>query len=467
MQSRRDFLKLSAATPLLTGGVPLLNALSSMNTMAASGDDYRALVCVFLFGGMDCHDTVLPYDVASYNSYAQIRSSLLQSYAALPGGSTRGRETLLPLQPAAAQFGGRQFALPPEMSALHGLFEQGKAAIVGNVGPLLQPTDRALFQSNPWQLPDRLFSHNDQQSTWMSFATEGSQLGWGGRFGDFAAGVGANLNNIFSQISLAGNTVFLSGDSVGPYQVNSSGVPSVALLEQPENVIPQSLADILRDHFTSAGANRSNLLQRDFIDLSQVSFDANELLSAALESAPGFTTEFPASPLGAQLAAVARTIEVRTTLGASRQVFFVAAGGFDTHSAQASTLPALQQDISESMAAFYATTEEMGIASEVTTFTMADFGRTLTTNGDGTDHGWGGHHFVVGGAVNGGDIYGDIPVAELGHAQDAGNGRLIPSVAVEQLAAALGGWYGLNGDEVAAALPGLGAFPDGALPLFQ
>jgi len=163
---------------------------------------------------------------------------------------------------------------------------------------------------------------------------------------------------------------------------------------------------------------------------------------------------------------VARTLSVRDVLGASRQVFFVGLGGFDTHSAQATALPGLQRDISDSIAAFYAATREMGIESAVTTFTAADFGRTLTVNGDGTDHGWGAHHFVVGGAVKGRDIYGDIPVAELGHSQDSGNGRLIPSVAVEQLAAPLGRWYGLNTAEIAQALPGLAAFPDGGLPLF-
>lgn len=459
MQNRRDFLKFSTAAPLLS-------SLGSIRANAANTNDYKALVCVFLFGGMDCHDTVLPYDLASYNSFSSVRASLMESYAAVAGGSTRDRSVLLPLQPSKADFGGREFALPPQMSAMHGLFEQGNAAIVGNVGPLLKPTDRAGFLGKSTPLPDRLFSHNDQQSTWMSFAPEGAQLGWGGLFGDVMAGSGANLSNIFSQISLGGNTVFLSGNTVGPYQVDVDGVPSIALLEQAGAGIPLSLANILRAHFTSIGSNRSSVLERDFINLSQVSFDANDALSQALDSASAFSTPFPVSQLGAQLAAVARTIAVRDTLGASRQIFFVAMGGFDTHSAQATTLPALQLDISDSMAAFYASTQELGVAQDVTSFTMADFGRTLTANGDGTDHGWGSHHFVVGGAVDGGDIYGDIPEAILGHAQDAGNGRLIPSISVEQLAASLGSWYGLTNQELLQALPSVQSFPDGAVPLF-
>ena len=465
MQNRRNFLKLSAATPLALSSGTMLGSLASMNAQAMDTSGYKALVCVFLFGGMDCHDTVLPYDPSSYNKYASIRSSLLQAYASLPGGFSRARQALLPLEPATARFGGRQFALPAEMSALHGLFGDGKAAIVGNVGPLVQPTTRDSLLNGSAALPKRLFSHNDQQSTWMSFAPEGAQLGWGGRFGDAAANAGANVNKSFSQVSLAGNNVFLSGEQVGSYQIGVDGVQSIYLLDGAGNGIPVALNPILREHFAVAGTNRSNLFERDFVTLSQESFAANDLLDAALRSAPEFTTAFPGSPLGGQLRAAARTIAVREELGASRQVFFIGIGGFDTHSAQATTLPALQQDISNSIAAFYAATQEMGIASDVTTFTAADFGRTLTVNGDGTDHGWGGHHFVVGGAVKGGDIYGDIPEAELGHSQDWGNGRLIPSVAVEQLAAPLGAWYGLTLAELNSALPGLANFPGGGLDL--
>jgi uncharacterized protein (DUF1501 family) len=194
-----------------------------------------------------------------------------------------------------------------------------------------------------------------------------------------------------------------------------------------------------------------------------VSLDANDTLDSALQNGSPLSTVFPESDLGAQLRTVAQTIAVRETLGVARQVFFVGLHGFDTHSAQATNLPALQQDLGDSIAAFYTATEELGIANEVTTFTAADFGRTLTVNGDGTDHGWGGHHFVVGGAVNGGDIYGDIPVSQLGHGQDAGNGRLIPSASVEQFAAPLGSWFGLNEDELNAALPGLANYPAGPL----
>lgn len=463
MQNRRKFLRSMLSMPLALAGGSMLSPLTVTPALGADSAGYRALVCVFLFGGMDCHDTVLPYDQASYDSYAQIRASLLQSYAALPGGSTRTRDSLLELDPATPSADGRRFALPPELAGLHSLFEQGRAAIVGNVGPLLEPTQRAAFLDGTAALPARLFSHNDQQSTWMSFAPEGSQLGWGGLFSDAAVQAGANTQSIFSQVSLAGNAVFLTGNQVSPYQISADGVPSILLIDAAgDRLSPQAQA-AMRDHFAATASAPFNLFERDFVDLSRVSLDANDTLEAALASATTVTTPFPASALGAQLAAVARTIAVRETLGAGRQVFFVAQGGFDTHSAQAQDLPGLQQGIGEAIAAFYAATEELGVAEQVTTFTAADFGRTLTVNGDGTDHGWGGHHFVVGGAVRGGDIYGDIPVAELGHAQDAGNGRLIPTTAVEQFAAPLGSWFGLDAGELAGALPGLGAFGAPAL----
>jgi uncharacterized protein (DUF1501 family) len=343
------------------------------------------------------------------------------------------------------------------MSGLHSLFAQGRAAVVGNVGPLLEPTDRAGFMANAATLPSRLFSHNDQQSTWMSFAPEGAQYGWGGRFGD--AVLGANADSVFSQVSLFGNAIFLSGDSVAPFQVSAAGVPSIRILD----AAPQPLSGILRDHFTAEGAVRSNLFERDYIDISRISLDANDTLENALQSGSTLSTPFPASSIGQQLRAVAQTIAVRQTLGASRQVFFVGLGGFDTHSAQANELPGLQQSLSDAISAFYAATQELNVAEQVTTFTAADFGRTLTVNGDGTDHGWGGHHFVVGGAVRGGEIYGSIPPSRLGHDQDAGNGRLIPTTSVEQFAAPLGRWFGLNDEELNLALPGLANFPSGGL----
>ncbi|MCX2981814.1 DUF1501 domain-containing protein [Halieaceae bacterium IMCC14734] len=471
MQTRRNFLKLSASAPLLMGAGSLLGGIPAMSSQAAEVGGYRALVCIFLDGGMDSHDTVIPYDNTSYQSFVSHRTSLMNAYDSTNTDSSRNRNNLLPLDPVSASFSGRQFSLPPQMAALHSLFDQGNAAIVGNVGPLLRPVDSAALEGREDLTPARLFSHNDQMSTWMSFAPEGSLTGWGGMFGDAVTAVSANREPVFSQISLGGNSVFLAGDTVGAYEMEKDGIPSIALIEEagrnlPLTSIPLQLQGLLRDHFASAGNNRGNLLERDIIDLSRVSLDANDKMRIALEGAPSFTTEFPRSSLGKQLAQIARTIAVRDTLGASRQVFYVRVGGFDTHSDQTTTLPYLQQDLSDSIAAFYAATQELGVEQDVTSFTMSDFGRTLTANGNGTDHGWGGHHFVVGGSVRGGDIYGDIPKAELGHAQDAGSGRLIPTMSVQQFAKPLGSWFGLSDEDLNTALPGLSEFPTGGPNLF-
>ena len=461
MYTRRAFLKdvlnHSMAMPLMMSGTSILSSLSSINAQATETDDYRALVCVFLFGGMDCHDTLIPFDEFSYNNFVNARSTLFDSYNALPNGSTRTRDRLLGLNPARS-FGERQFALPPELSGLHSLFEGGKAAIAGNVGPLIEPTNRDSYFDKTATLPSRLFSHNDQQSTWMAFAPEGSaKYGWGGQFGDNL--MDRNLESVFGQISLYGNTVFLTGDNVQAYQVGTEGVPSIGVIDEST----EDLSAILRDHFASEGDIRENLFERDFINISRRSLDANDLLTSALDTASSLTTQFPPTRLGAQLKTVAETLSIRGTLGANRQIFFAGLGGFDTHSAQALKLPELQQELSDAIAALYAATEELGIEQEVTTFTAADFGRTLTANGDGTDHGWGGHHFIVGGAVNGGDIFGEIPESTLGHSQDAGNGRLIPTSSVEQFAAPLGQWFGLNEAELNLALPGFKNFPEGAM----
>lgn len=462
MITRRSFLKSTGATALAAGGgLPAM--MTAMQARAADTTGYKALVCVFLLGGLDCHDTILPYDQISYDRYADLRASLLNDYAALPGGSSRARDQLLPLAPGnAAAFGGREFALPPQLSALHTLFQNGDAAIIGNVGPLIESIDSAGFAGNAIPAPKRLFSHNDQQSTWMSFEPEGARYGWGGLFGDAQLASNANGEPAFTAISLTGNEVFLSGEATRPYAIDSNGVQEIALIDDDVVALPPALAAVLREHFESVGPERANLFERDIVDASVRSLTANDTFNASLMDAPSpVTTPFPNSNLGQQLRAVADTINIRNLLNVNRQIFFVATGGFDTHSGQAQTLPVLQQDVSDSIAAFHGAMQSLGVDNDVTAFTASDFGRTLIINGDGTDHGWGGHHFVVGGGVNGGDIYGDIPVFDVGHAQDAGNGRLIPTTSVEEYAASLGAWFGLTPAELAAALPRLSNFTGG------
>ena len=464
--SRRDFLK-SATAMSLGAGAGFAFDLNRFNAFAADVSGYKALVCVFLFGGMDGHDTVIPYDTPSYNQYADIRRALFDQYNAIEGGSTRTRDRLLPLNLVnASDFPGRQFALPPELGPLHQLVDQGNAAIVSNVGPLVVPLTRDEFRNGSAPRPPRLFSHNDQQSVWMASQPEGASFGWGGRIADMAQASAGNPDSTFTAISAAGNTVFLSGEIVGQYQVGTNGPSEIRGVGDNSLYGSQALPDLFEAHLRSEGQSLSNVLRRDFVNVVDSSIDANRTLRDSFEDAPPFMTEFPNSRLGRQLQVVAQIIALRATLGVSRQVFFVSTGGFDTHSNQANSIPNLHGNIAASMRAFYDATMELGVANDVTSFTASDFGRTLTVNRDGTDHGWGGHHFVVGGSVAGNRMYGGFPEAAIGHSLDTNNGRIIPTTSVDQYAATLGSWFGLNSTELQDALPGLSNFSNPDIGVF-
>ena len=420
---------------------------------------------------MDNHEVVFPYDQPSYDQYAQIRSPLLDIYRDMPGGSTRSRDRLLPLNPLnASDFAGRAFALAPEFSGIQSLFNSGNAAIVGNVGPLVQPLNRSQWENDTVPTPSRLFSHNDQQSTWMGLSPEGASVGWGGRFADMAINSSANTFDAFSTISASGNSLFLNGISARPYPIISEGGAEFGLVSELSSERGSTAGEdryqAVYRHFSAGADNYTNLFERDIANANRKALLDNEAYNNAFRSASPLVTQFPGG-LGDQLHSVAQSISLRNSLGMRRQVFFVAAGGFDTHSNQAGSLPALQSQVDASITAFYQAMQELGLASDVTLFTASDFGRTLTVNGDGTDHGWGGHHFIIGDAVNGNRIYGDLPPSQLGHDLDAGNGRLIPSVSLHQFAAPMGRWFGLNDTELALALPGLSNFNSPLMPIFS
>jgi len=470
MLNRRRFLSGSAATAgslSFAGTAGMLSLLGNSKAYAADVSGYKAIVCLFFFGGQDGHDTVLPFDQPSYDLYAGHRSGLLRDYAAQPGGSSRDLSRLLELNPTnASDFGPRKFALPEALNPIKSLFDDGNAAIIGNVGPLIEPIDSDDFEAGIKPRPKRLFSHNDQQSTWMSSQPEGETRGWGGRFSDTMLAAGANQQEIFTAISTFGLEVFLSGETAQQYVLDTNGPPQVnglknfdngLLVSQSENAMAVKL---LEEQYRDIGAIRSNLFEKDVAAIIDRAFTANETFSAALDNAPPLSTTFPQSFVGSQMSSVAQTINVRNTLGMGRQVFFVGMGGFDTHDNQANDLTGLHTQYAAAIAAFFQATQEMGVENDVTLFTAADFGRALVENGNGTDHGWGSHHFIVGGAVNGNTIYGDIPPYDTGHDFDAGNGRLIPNISVEQYAATLGKWFGLSDSELLAALPALANFTE-------
>ena len=460
--NRRRFLQSSSAMGF-AAGTGLLAAMGSSAAFAADTSGYKALVCVFFKGGLDSMDLVLPKDAASHDALANIRPGVFGSYGVGSGASSRDLANIQKLNPTnASDFGGREFGFAREMSGMRALFESGDAAIIGNVGPLIEPTTRATMDNFSAQIPDRLFSHNDQQSTWMSFGTEGAQSGWGGRFVEAALRSDGASNPTFSAISTSSNDVFLSGEGVRQFSAPNKPV-SANILSQRWRLGSGRSSDVardaIRDHLASVGVTAQNLYAQDLVGMNGRAIANIELYKAAIENGTAIATAFPKNKLGAQLKTVADTMAVRNTLNVRRQIFFVSIGGFDTHDDQRITMPNLQAEISTSISAFQSAMTELGLSDSVTLFTASDFGRTAIDNGDGTDHGWGGHHLVVGGAVQGKKIYGTLPEYDLGaQSYTASRGRLIPSVSVDQYAATLGGWFGLDQGELNAALPNLNNF---------
>ena len=445
-QSRRAFLKRSAALGLAGSATPFVTSLAAIGeAAAATATDYKALVCVFLYGGNDYANTLPPYDQASYNLYQAARSNLALDRTALAGTV---------LNPSVALAGGRQYALAPTMAPLVPLFDAGRMAVVLNVGTLVMPTTKAQYTANSVKLPPKLFSHNDQQSYWQASSPEGASSGWGGRIGDlFQSGNGTAT---LTCVNASGNAVFLTGKTAIQYSVSTSG--PIALLGNGSTVFGSTTAmSTLRS--LMAGSN-SNVLASEHAKVSKRSLDLYAQVSAALGGAPA--ANFPLFPSGNSLAdqlkIVARLISVSSELGAKRQVFFVSLGGFDMHDLLATQHPTQTALLANAMKAFYDTTVALGIADKVTTFTGSDFGRTLTSNDDGSDHGWGSMHFVMGGAVNGQKFYGTPPAIGNNTGDDVGQGRLLPTIAVDQYASTLAGWFGVGAGDMATVLPNIGNY---------
>lgn len=460
--NRRRFLKAGSALGF-AGATGLLSSLSAQTASAATTTGYKALVCLYFKGGMDGMDTVLPKDGASYNLLAAARPGLFEAYNATDGTSSRNRSNIERLfADNEADFGGRRFGLPAQLNGMRQMFNAGDLAVVGNVGPLVEPTTRTSMEAGTVQLPARLFSHNDQQSTWLSSGPEGTQTGWGGRFANAVNISNTGGNPVFTTVSTAGNDVFLAGNTPA-FAAPVGGPQALDIIDRNNRLGFGSDADdaraLFEDHLKSIGESSANLFTKDIININGAAVANARSYSAAISGSGWTPTAFPTSDLGAQLKTVAETISVHSTLGASRQIFYVAAGGFDTHDSQDGSLPGLHTQISEAIVAFKAAMVDQGLWNDVTVFTASDFGRTLYDNGDGTDHGWGGHQFVAGGSVAGKNIYGSLPPIDVAdQAYTASRGRLIPSVSVDQYAATLGSWFGLTSTELDDSLPNLSNF---------
>ena len=462
-RSRRQFLR-TASMASMAGlyASPLLMELNSVAAMAQSSgvSDYRALVCVFLQGGNDGHGTVIATDPESYAAFTQARSGA--------PGLAYPLSQLLPIVPRTSQ-SGRTFALNPSLGGLQNLFNAGRAAVVSNVGTLIAPATKAQVMSNSVPLPASLYSHFDQTAAWQAIASNGGSaehIGWGGSVADLIESMGMNSNSMFTCISTAGIALFLSGQSSYQLNVTSAGPIPIAGMAQPLFGQPagtNALSSILT-------ADEANLFAKEYEVVINRSQLAQEQLSTAMLPAgatgiadpPQYldpvTNKLTDNPLATSMQTVARIIGGRSGLGVNRQIFYVQLGSFDTHNNQAQLHATLLTQLGQALEYFDGLMTASGLGDQVTTFTASDFGRTLTSNSNGTDHGWGSHHFVVGGAVQGQDIYGQYPVIGANQANDVGAGRLIPTISVDQYAGTLARWFGLSDGQIRQILPNLGNF---------
>jgi len=477
--SRRRFLRTASVVSGSVGGAaaPFALNLASLSTaVAQTSDDYKAIVCLFLYGGNDSSNMVLRTDAASFNEYTRLRSVAPESIALKAPGTAPvptatlaspdrlgGVRAIAPKFTVSTANSAFTYALHPSMPEVANLFAANRLAILANAGPLVQPLTRAEYLANVKPRPKALGSHNDQQSTWQALGTEGVKVGWGGHLGDLVAS--SNSNTIFTSISVSGNAVFSAGETIFQYQVGSGGATQIGSLSG-----------------TLFGSTSASATLRSIVTASNQHLFANEygaIVKRSVDAQAAFQSAYVASTvtgptqyvqpstnnnvnngLATQLQTVARIIGARAGLGAKRQVFFVSMGGFDTHDGQNASQADLLARLSHALGYFDTALAGLpggDMRNNVTLFTASEFGRTLTSNGDGTDHGWGSHHVVMGGAVKGGEIYGRFPQFGM-NLGDSANNAYLPVTSVDTIGSTLGRWFGASDSDLNVVFPNLPNF---------
>lgn len=447
--SRRKFLGKSCAA---VGYTTMFSSLINLKAMAAAAldnsstplaGDYKALVFVMLGGGNDSYNMLIPRGNTEYNEYAVTRSNL-----AIPQAS------ILPINPITTD--GRLFGLHPAMTDLQQLFESNKLAFLSNVGTLVEPTTKADFQNHTVQTPLGLFSHADQQQQWHTGrAHERTNIGWGGRIADLIQSM--NSNTDFSMnISLAGTNIFQYGQQVIPYVINNQG--SIGIRDynatDPFSQLRATALNSMMDR------DYQDIYKNTYINTVKTSNEASISYQNAVDAIPDFATPYPDTDFAGQLRMVAKTIAARESLGFSRQIFYVELNGWDHHDELLINQENLLGTLNSGLKYFNDVIEELGVSNEVTTFSISDFGRTLTSNGNGTDHAWGGNVMMMGGSVIGKDMYGNYPTLALNSNLDLNDGVLIPTTATDMYFAELAKWFGVSNSDINMIFPNLSHFFD-------
>jgi uncharacterized protein (DUF1501 family) len=462
-QTRRQFLRTASMASMAGFYVsPFFLELNSVAAMAqeGSGADYKALVCVYLQGGNDGHGTVIATDTDSYAQFVQARQGA--------PGLAYPMADLLPITLKTPQ-SGRTFGLNPYLTGVQNLFNAGRAAVIANTGTLVVPASKSQIDAGSVRLPDSLFSHFDQTAAWQAISSNlgsGQHVGWGGSVADAIEAMNLNSNSMFTCISTSGNALFLAGQSSFQLNVTPAGPIPIAGLQNP----PFGAAAATNPLTSILTSDETNLFAQEYEVVLNRSMQAQAMLVTAMAPAgtggvanpPQYldpvTKMLVDNPLASSLQTVARIISGRASLGVTRQIFYVQLGSFDTHNNQAQVHSQLLTQLGSAFEYFDGLMVNMGLSDNVTAFTISDFGRTLTCNSNGTDHGWGSHHFVTGGAVNGQNMYGEYPVIGVNQANDLGAGRLIPSTSVEQYAGTLASWFGLSDGQIREVFPNFGNF---------
>jgi len=462
--SRRDFLRSSACA---AGSMALVSSIDTFSIVHAltpqAATDYKALVCVFLNGGNDGNNMFVSLD-----QYDGPGGSLVEGYANVrnAAGLAIAKASLLPVSPAT----GGSYGFHPNMPEMQSLFNQGKLAVLCNNGPLVEPLTRTTYQNGTGKKPLQLFSHSDQVGLFQTaIANNVSQTGWGGRLADKTQGLNGSAT-FPSNVSIAGINLLLSGVDTRQLAVADSNTSLANVLQLIMSGTSGEQASRLASFNELRTLDNQFKLVKAASDIRSSSIQTDDALSSVN---PTLATVFPNTTLGRQLRQVALLIKACTDptagINMKRQIFFTQLGGFDTHSAEVNGQAGLLTQVSQAIGAFYQATIDLGIQNNVTTFTMSDFGRTLQPAGSGvtivgSDHAWGNHQLIVGGAVLGNTLYGTYPKLQLGGPDDTDGGsnprgRWIPTTSVEQYAATLATWYGLSSADLATVFPLIGHFP--------